>query len=116
MDPSFQSANAGNAFDALRDAVQKLGQQGQYDSATQTSHANDGLAVAHADVQAVHDNTATLSVCYTYDHSWYVNIQNTQHAPGASEATVQLVNANNSWYLHSIANDHVVPSCGAANS
>lgn len=116
MDPGLQSATAGNAYDALRDAVQKLGQQGQYDSATQTTHSNDGLAVARADVQSVQDNAATLSVCYTYDHSWYVNIQNTQYAPGASEATVQLVNANNTWYLHGITNDHVVPSCGTVNS
>jgi len=116
IDPALQSAAAASAYDALRDAVQKLGQQGQYDSAAQTTHSNDGLAVAHTDIQSVQDNAATLSVCYTYDHSWYVNIQNTQHAPGTSEATVQLVKANNTWYLHGIANDHVVPSCGAANS
>ncbi|MUL75720.1 hypothetical protein [Mycolicibacterium sp. CBMA 226] len=115
LDPSLQSATAGDAYNALRDAAQKLGQQGQYDPATQTTHSNDGLAVAHADVQSVQDDAATLNVCYTYDHSWYVNIQNTQHAPGSSEATVQLVKANNTWYLHSIANDHVVPNCGAVN-
>lgn len=116
IDPALQTADAGDAFDALRTAVQKLGQQGQYDSATQTTHSNEGLTVAHADVQSVQNNTATVDVCYTYNHSWYVNIQNSQHAPGASEATAQLINTNGTWYLHSITNDHVIPSCGAANS
>jgi hypothetical protein len=55
-------------------------------------------------------------VCYTYNHVWYVNVENTQHAPGASEATVELVDVNNTWYLRGITNDHVVPSCGASNS
>jgi hypothetical protein len=96
---------------SLADAVQKLGQQGQYDPQTKTIHYNDGLTVAHAEVQEVQGNTATLDVCYTYTHYWYVNVEDTQHAPGASDATVQLVDVNNTWYLHSITNDHVVPNC-----
>lgn len=105
VDPN--TGGAGN----LRDVVQKLGQQGQYDPQTRTTHMNDGLTVAHAEVQATQGDTATLDVCYTYTHSWYVNIENTQHGPGASQATVQLVNVNNTWYLNDITDDHVVPSC-----
>jgi hypothetical protein len=117
IDPSLRSADAdADAYGKLRDAAKKLGQQGQYDPQTQTTNSNDGMTVAHANVQSVHDNTATLNVCYTYNHSWYVDIQNTQHAPGASEATVELVNVNNVWYLHGINGDHVVPNCGGSNS
>lgn len=116
VDPALQSADAGDAFDALRSAVQKLGQQAQYDPATQTTNSNDGLTVAHADVESVQGNTATVNVCYTYTRSWYVNIASTQHAPDASEATAQLINTNGTWYLHGITNDHVVPGCGAANN
>ncbi|GAB7070404.1 hypothetical protein H7J06_24525 [Mycobacterium hodleri] len=67
--------------------------------------------VANADVQSEHDNTATVNVCYTYDHSWYVDIADTHHAPGASEATVALVNVDNTWYLRAVTDDHVVPAC-----
>lgn len=116
IDPALQSADAGDAYDALRDAVQKLGQQGQYDPATQTTHSNEGLTVAHADVQSVQGNSATVDVCYTYTHSWYVNIANTQHAPGSSETTAQLVEVNGTWYLHAITNDHVVAGCAATGS
>jgi hypothetical protein len=98
-------------WSALRDAAQKLGRMGEYDDATQTTHYNDGLHLGGVTVQNVEGDTATLDVCYTYTHSWYVNIENTQHAPGASQATVQLVNVNNTWYLNDITDDHVVPSC-----
>jgi hypothetical protein len=97
----------------VRETVEKLGQQGRYDPQTQTTHMNDGLTVAHAEIRAVRDNTATLDVCYTYTHSWYRNIENTQHAPGASQAIVELANVNNAWYLKDITDDHVVPSCVA---
>ncbi|HEY1842188.1 MAG TPA: hypothetical protein VGG53_18565 [Mycobacterium sp.] len=106
---------AGDQFNELRSAAQGLGRQGEYDAADQTSHSNDGLTLGTVDVQSVNGGTAALNVCYTYSHSWYVNIQNTQHAPGASEATVHLVNVNNTWYLHGITDDHTVPSCSAAN-
>lgn len=101
---------------SVADAVQKLGQQGQYDQQTKTIHYNDGLTLAHAEVQAVQGDTATLDVCYTYNHYWYVNVEDTQHAPGASQATVQLVNVNNTWYLHGITNDHAVPSCPSSKA
>jgi hypothetical protein len=79
-------------------------------------HSNDGLTLGTVDVQSVKDSAAALNVCYAYNHSWYVNADNINHAPGASEANVQLVNVNNNWYLHGITDDHVVPSCGASNS
>jgi hypothetical protein len=116
LDPSLLSPGAGDAYDALRDAVQKLGQQQQYDPQTRTTHSNNGLTVANADVQSEHDNTATVNVCYTYDHSWYVDVADTHHAPGASEATVALVNVNNTWYLRGITDDHVVPACDTNNT
>lgn len=116
VDPNLRSTDGRDAYNTLRDGVQKLGQQGEYDAQTQTNHSNDGMTVAHADVQLAQGNSATLSVCYTYTHSWFVYIQDTQHAPGASEATVELVNVNDTWYLHSITKDHVVSSCAAANS
>ena len=106
----------GDQFNALRNAAQGLGRQGEIDAKDQTHHSNDGLTLGPVDVQSSNDATATLNVCYTYNHTWYTNADNISHAPGASEATVQLVNANNTWYLHGITNDHVVPSCGALKS
>lgn len=111
MDPALQSGDAGEGYGALRDAAKALGRQGQHDPQTQTTHYNNGLAVAHAEVQTVQGQSAILNVCYTYTHFWYVNVENTQHAPGASDATVQLVNVNDTWYLRGISNDHVVDGC-----
>lgn len=82
----------------------------------QTSHYNDGLTLGSVDVRSVKDGAAALNVCYTYNHFWYVNAENTEHAAAASQLTVQLVDMNNNWYLHGITDDHVVPSCGASNS
>jgi hypothetical protein len=101
-------------FNSLRDTAQGLGRQGEYDAQDQTTHYNGGLYLGHVNVQAADNGAATLNVCYTYDHSWYVDVADTQHAPGASEATVALINVNNTWYLHAITDDHVVPSCDAA--
>ena len=111
VDPTNDSAAA---YGPLREAVQKLGRQGEYDPQTHTSHGNDGLTLGHVDVQSVQGNTATLDVCYTYTHVWWFPAQPNQQQPGASAMTVQLVNVNNNWYLHSITNDHVMPGCDAA--
>jgi hypothetical protein len=108
VDPNMRATGS---YMELRESIKGLGQQGQYDPQTQTTHSNDGLTVARADVQSVQGDAATLDVCYTYTHNWYIDIRNTQHAPGASDATVQLVNVDNTWYLRSITNDHVVPGC-----
>ena len=106
----------GDQFNALRSAAQGLGRQGEYDAADHTSHSNDGLTLGTVNVQSVKDGAAALNVCYTYNHSWYVNADNINHAPGASEATVHLVDVANTWYLQGITGDHTVPSCGASNS
>ncbi|WP_105294549.1 hypothetical protein [Mycolicibacter virginiensis] len=116
IDPHLRSGDAGAAYTELRSVARQLGRQGEYDPQTRTTHGNDGMTVAHVDVQSVHNDVATLNVCYTYTHSWYENIADTQRGPGASEATVGLVNVDNTWYLHSITDDHVVPGCGAVNS
>ena len=106
----------GDQYLRLREAAQALGRNAEYDQSTQTTHYNDGLSLAHAEVKAARANTAALSVCYTYTHSWYVNIADTQHAPGASEVSVGLVNVDNTWYLHSMTDDHVVRGCRNVNS
>lgn len=120
IDPKLRSASGTvddlNAYTALRGAGRELGQAG-YDRNTQTTHYPDGgLILANVEVHSVNDNVAELDICYTYTHAWYVNVADTQRAPAASEATVGLVNVDNTWYLHSITNDHVVPNCGSANS
>lgn len=96
--------------DSLLATVPKLGQSG-YDSRTQTTNGNDGLHPGNVHVELVNGDTATLSVCYTYIHFWYHDVEDTQRAPGASEAMVHLVDVNNTWYLRAITNDHVVPGC-----
>ncbi len=104
---------AGDQFNALRSAAQGLGRQGEIDAKDQTHHSNDGLTLGTVDVQSANDAVATLRVCYTYNDIWYVNADNINHTPGASAATVQLVNVNSTWYLHGIANDRIIPGCGA---
>ncbi|ULP45912.1 hypothetical protein [Mycolicibacter virginiensis] len=116
IDPNLRSGDTGAAYTDLRSAARQLGRQGEYDPQARTTHGNDGMTVAHAQVQSAHDHAAVLNVCYTYTHWWYENIADTQRAPGASEATLGLVNVDNTWYLHSISDDHVVPGCGAVNS
>ncbi|WP_046317082.1 hypothetical protein [Mycobacterium sp. UM_Kg1] len=115
IDPSLRSGDTGAAYTDLRSAARQLGRQGEHDPQTRTTLGNDGMSVADAEVQSVHNDVATLNVCYTYTHWWYENIVDTQRAPGASEATVGLVNVDNTWYLHSITNDHVVRGCGPVN-
>lgn len=112
VDPNL----AGEQWSGLRSAAQKLGRQGEYDAQDQTTHSNDGLKLGPVDVQSVNGPTATLNVCYTYTHSWYVNADNISHAPGASEVNIQLANAKNGWYLHGVTDDHTVPSCANPNA
>jgi hypothetical protein len=116
IDPELRSVDAGDAYCTLREAVHKLGHQAEYDPHTQTTHSNDGMTLEHTKVQSINDHTATVDACYTYTHSWYVDAQNTQHAPGASEATPALVNVHNTWYLHGVTGDHTVPRCAASTS
>jgi hypothetical protein len=102
-------------YGAVRDAAQALGRNTDYDKATQTTHYNDGLHLGTVNVKSAQDGTAELDVCYTYTHYWYVDINNTQHAPGASEATFTLAEKNGPWMLSGISDDHVVPGCAAVS-
>jgi hypothetical protein len=108
LDPAL----TGDAFTALRSAAATLGRQGAYDQATRLSYFNDGLTTARTDVAAAGDATATVNVCYTYTQWSYVNFADRQSAPAAGQVTLDLVSVNNTWYLHAIAGDHVVPGCG----
>jgi hypothetical protein len=103
-------------FNALRDTAQGLGRTGEYDRQKQTTHHNDGLHLGNVHVVSFGDSTAALDVCYTYTDFWYVNVSDTQQAPGASDVTVALVNVNNTWFLHAMTNDHVVAGCTVANT
>lgn len=99
----------------LHSTIEGLGQSG-YDEQSQTTHYNDEMRVASVDVTASTDKTAELKVCYTYTHYWYILADETQSAPASSEATVQLANVGNTWYLRSITNDHVVPDCQSSKA
>ena len=112
IDPAVTDPAGPNDLGPLLAAARSLGQQGTYDPTTKTSHSNDGLHLADVAVGAVSGTSATLQVCYTYTHFWYVNVANTEQAPAASAATVELASRDNTWYLHAITGDHVVPGCG----
>ncbi|WP_157929675.1 hypothetical protein [Mycobacteroides abscessus] len=114
MDPSLLGPDSTGGMLPLMEAAQRLGQQGVYDQQTQTSNYNDGLHLGNVDAVAINGNTATLNVCYTYTHFWYVNSDNTQSRAAVSEATMQLVSVNNAWYLHAITDDHFVSGCTAS--
>ena len=103
----------GQDWAALRTAAGALGRNGEYDSATQTSHQSMGLQLGGVTVNAAAGGTASLDVCYTYTHFWDQQVNNTQQAPGASQALVGLTNADGTWTLHNITDDHVVPGCPA---
>ena len=102
----------GDSFNALRSAAATLGRQGAYDPATRLSYFNDGMTAARTDVTAVRDTTATVNVCYAYTEWSSVNLKDRQQSPGAAQATLDLVSVNDTWYLHAISGDHVVPGCG----
>ena len=115
IDPAVTDPAGPNDLGPLMQAARSLGRQGTYDPATRYSHGNDGLHLADVAVTGVPGTTATLQVCYTYTHYWYVDVANTQQAPGASEATVELSGQGDTWYLRSITDDHVVDGCGSPN-
>ena len=115
VDPGLRSPNEVQAYDELRDAVQKLGRQGEYDPDTQTTHSNDGMEIRRADVASVQGGATVVSLCYTYIDSSYGDIHNPQKSPGASEASVELVAVNGVWYLHAITDDRTVSGCADTN-
>ncbi|SIA36776.1 hypothetical protein [Mycobacteroides abscessus] len=96
----------------LTNSVEALGGAG-YDGATQTTSSHDDLRLVATDVTGVNGSKATLTACYSYVYSSYVNIADKKDVPRSSEATVELANVNNAWYLHSITNDHIVPGCSS---
>lgn len=63
------------------------------------------LALAKTTVTALNPPDATLNICYAYE----VNAS-APHA-AAAQATVGLHQDAGVWYLHSLTDDHVVPSC-----
>ena len=111
IDPELRGDERG----ALRAAAGGLGRNSpsDYDSATRTSHSSLGLQLGGVTVTSADSHTATLDVCYTYTHFWDQQVNNTQQAPGASQALVGLTNADGTWTLHNITDDHVVPGCPA---
>lgn len=111
VDPTMYSKSGDpKAAAQLSQAVALMGRHGQVDPQGAT-HLSDGWRIATADVTWTTSPYAGAEVCYTYTDSWYSHTQDTQHAPGASEASVELIDVDNTWYLHSIDNDHVVPDC-----
>lgn len=108
VDPALTSESQ------LTDSVQALGGAG-YDDATQVRRDADDLRLGTATVTAVDGDKASLLACYSYTYAEYVNIADKKNLPRFSEATMQLANTNNVWYLHSITNDHVVPGCSASS-
>jgi hypothetical protein len=118
IDPSLRSADDVDtltAYASLRDAVQGLGQASR-DSVMSGNPFRDprvGLRLGSAVLTALNPPVATLKVCYTYsliDHDHAMPPQ-----PAASEITVKL-HKTDAWYLHSITNNHVVPSCPASTA
>ena len=101
----------GDAYGALRTAAAALGRQGDFDPATRLSYGNDGMTAARTDVTAAGPATATVNVCSTYTQWSYVNFADRTFTPAAGQVSLDLVNLNNTWYLHAITGDLVVPGC-----
>jgi hypothetical protein len=74
----------------------------------QISTENVQLGSASVNTETV--TGASLDVCYTYTALAYGTSSQPQRSPGASHMTVTL-NKTDTWFLHSITNDHVTPSC-----
>lgn len=68
------------------------------------------LLPAQVQVTALNPADATLRVCYTY------TVDEKHTRPAASEVMVGLAFVDNTWYLHSVTDDHVVPSCSDVNN
>lgn len=44
------------------------------------SYGNEALTLVHVDVQSAQGDSANLNVCYTYTHSWRVNLPDSHRA------------------------------------
>ncbi len=106
VDPSLDAP----AWGAVRDAIQKLGTVREDTRNAPGVSREDRLSLASADLTGGDATSATLRICYTYTASEWGG-KNRVHA--ASEATVEL-RKTDTWYLHAITNDHVVPDCSGS--
>ncbi|WP_079632256.1 hypothetical protein [Mycobacteroides abscessus] len=88
-----------------------------YDANNEWAHYREDPKISNVSITANTATNATLKLCYSYTHVWY-RYQSDPHqtAPESSEADIQLANVGNTWYLHSISNDHVVPDCQSSKA
>lgn len=109
VDPRLDGA----AWNTLFEDVRSLGTVGRNKETDEAeSYPTGPLNLAATSSTALNASTATLVICYTYTSVTQRTINDPQvQAPAASEATFDLAQENNVWYLHAITNDHVVPSC-----
>jgi len=96
---------------ALRDAVQNIGEITP-DSPTQNSAGVEGLHLVVANVSDADATAATVSACYTFTALTYTMESGFDpvRTPAAAQADFGLTHTD-TWYLHSITNQHAVPGC-----
>lgn len=98
--------------DKIADSAEALGGSG-YDNAIKVMHYADDRRLISTNVTAINGGTATVIACYSYTYIVDVGATDKKEEPRSSEATMELVNIDNLWYLHAITDDHVVPDCPA---
>ncbi|AMU63820.1 hypothetical protein P5V63_21565 [Mycobacteroides abscessus subsp. abscessus] len=114
VDPQLDGA----ARNALFEDVRSLGTVGRNKETDEVeSYPTGPLNLAATSATALNASTATLVICYTYTSVTQRTVNDPQvQAPAASEATFELAQVNNVWYLHSVTNDHVVPDCQSSKA
>lgn len=114
VDPQLE----GTAWNALFEDVRSLGTVGRNKETDEAeSYPTGPLNLAATSATALDASTATLVICYTYTSVTQRTVNDPQvQAPAASEATFELAQVNNVWYLHSVTNDHVVPDCQSSKA
>jgi hypothetical protein len=107
IDPGLDQSDWG----ALRDAVQNIGEITP-NSPTQNSAGVQGLQLGAAHVSDTTATTATVNACYTFTALTYTMESGFDpvRSPAAATADFALVYTD-TWYLHSITNQHAVPGC-----
>lgn len=108
----------GGAWDQkLGSAIGNMVLGSGYDANNEWAHYREDPKISNVSITAITATNATLKLCYSYTHVWY-RYQSDPHqtAPESSEADIQLANVGNTWYLHSISNDHVVPDCQSSKA
>lgn len=108
----------GTARNALFEDVRSLGTVGRNKETDEVeSYPTGPLNLAVTSATALNAPTATLVICYTYTSVTQRTINDPQiQASAASEATFELAQDKNVWYLHAITNDHVVPDCQSSKA